>query len=269
MPEGDTVWLTAHRLHQALAGRVVTDFDLRVPQLATADLRGTTVTEVVSRGKHVLTRFDTGVTLHSHLRMDGSWYLSRAGQRPRKHPEFMIRAIVGNGEWRATGYRVHDLQLVERADEDRLVGHLGPDLLGPDWDVDLAVANLQRQPERTIGEALLDQRNLAGIGNMYKAEILFMRRTNPWTPVHGVVDLPAMVVLAQKLLRMNRDHPEQATTGLPGRGNEHWVFERVGQPCRRCRTRIVKADQGDPPYARITYWCPTCQPTADTTPPTP
>jgi endonuclease-8 len=264
VPEGDTVWLTAHRLDKALAGREVTDFDLRVPALATADLRGTTVTAVASRGKHLLTRFDSGLTLHSHLRMDGSWYLTRAGERPRKHPEHMIRAILGNGEWRATGYRVHDLQLVPTTDEHRLVGHLGPDLLGPDWDVEVAVERLRRAPEATIGEALLDQRNLAGIGNMYKAEILFMRRIHPWTPVAAVADLRGMVELSHKLLRMNRDHPEQATTGLVGRGQEHWVFERAGQPCRRCRTRIVKADQGAPPYARITYWCPQCQPaTAD------
>src|SRR4051794_30058675 len=150
MPEGDTVWLTAPRLNRALAAREVTVFDLRVPALATTDLRGRTVEEVVARGKHLLTRFDDGLTLHSHLRMDGSWYLTRSGERARRHPEHMIRAVVGNQEWLATGYRVHDLRIVTRAGEDELVGHLGPDLLGPDWDPAAAVANLLRVPDAAI-----------------------------------------------------------------------------------------------------------------------
>ncbi len=261
MPEGDTAWLTAHRLHQALAGRVVTTFDLRVPELATSDLSGETVTEVLARGKHLLTRFSGGLTLHSHLRMDGSWYLSRTGgPRPRRHPEHMVRAQVGNQEWTATGFRVHDLRIVTRHGEDTLVGHLGPDLLGPDWDPDAAVSNLLAAPEVTIGEALLDQRNLAGVGNMYKCEVLFVERVHPWTPTGGVADLLGLVNTSQRLLRANRDHPEQSTTGQLGRGREHWVYERGGAPCLRCRTPILRADQGEPPRARGTYWCPTCQP---------
>src|SRR5690348_4521040 len=170
MPEGDTVWLTAHRLHAALSGRALTVGELRVPQLATTDLAGETVTEVLARGKHILTRLASGRTLHSHLRMDGSWYLTRAGERPRRHPEHMIRAQLGNAEWLATGYRVHDLRVLPTTREGELVGHLGPDLLGPDWDLELALANLRSAPEVEIGQALLDQRNLAGIGNMYKCE---------------------------------------------------------------------------------------------------
>ena len=261
MPEGDTAWLTAHRLHQALAGRVVTTFDLRVPELATIDLTGETVVEVVARGKHLLTRFGNDLTLHSHLRMDGSWYLSRTGgPRPRRHPEHMVRARVGNPEWTATGFRVHDLKIVTRHGEGTLVGHLGPDLLGPDWDPERAVANLLGVPEMTIGEALLDQRLLAGVGNMYKCEVLFVEHVHPWTPTGAVADLLSLVGTAQRLLRVNRDHPEQSTTGLPGRGREHWVYERGGAPCLRCRTPIQRADQGAPPRARGTYWCPRCQP---------
>src|SRR3954469_23004411 len=199
MPEGDTVWLTAHRLNQALAGREVTVFDLRVPALATADLRGRAVEEVLARGKHLLTRFDGGLTLHSHLRMDGSWYLSRAGERARRYPEHMIRALVGNAEWLATGYRVHDLRIVTRAGEAELVGHLGPDLLGPDWDPALAVANLRRAPEVAIGEALLDQRNLAGIGNLYKCEVLFVEHVHPWTPAGEVAELDRLVRTAYRM----------------------------------------------------------------------
>jgi len=260
MPEGDTVWLTAHRLHQALAGRVLTLTDFRVPTLATADLRGRTVVEVVARGKHILTRLDDDLTVHSHLKMDGSWYLSAAGGRPpRRHPDHMVRARLGNAEWLATGYRVHDLKIVRRADEAELVGHLGPDLLGPDWDPVTAVANLRRQPDAPIGEALLDQRNLAGIGNLYKSEVLFVERVYPWTPVGAVPDLARMVTTAQRLLRANRDHPEQSTTGYPERDRQHWVYGRFGEPCLRCRTPIERRMQGDPPRQRSTYWCPRCQ----------
>jgi endonuclease-8 len=265
MPEGDTVWLTAHRLDRALSGRALTVADLRVPQLATADLRGHTVTEVLARGKHVLTRLEGGLTLHSHLKMDGSWYLSRAdGPPPRRHPDHTIRALLGNDEWLATGYRVHDLRLVTRAGEAALVGHLGPDLLGPDWDPARAVANLRRAPQVPIGEALLDQRHLAGIGNLYKCEALFIERVDPWTPVGAVADLDRMVLTAHRLLRANRDHPEQSTTGLLGRGRDHWVYERAGEACLRCRTTIRRAQQGAPPRARSTYWCPTCQPAVST-----
>jgi endonuclease VIII len=259
MPEGDTVWLTARRLDQALRDRVLTVGELRVPQLATAELRGDTVTAVIARGKHLLTRLGSGRTLHSHLRMDGSWYLTRAGVRPRRHPEHMIRARLGNAEWLATGYRVHDLRLVRTKEEAQLVGHLGPDLLGPDWDADRAVANLRGRPDRAIGDALLDQRVLAGIGNLYKCETLFVRRVNPWTPVGDVPDLPALVAAAYRLLRANRDHPEQSTTGQTRRGEEHWVYQRTGEACRRCGTPITAAAQGDPPYARTTWWCPRCQ----------
>jgi endonuclease VIII len=260
VPEGDTVWLTAHRLDQALRGRPVRVFDLRVPQLATADLRGDTVTAVLARGKHLLTRFASGITLHSHLRMDGSWYLTRAGLRARRRPEHEIRALVGNDDWLATGYRVHDLRLVATEAEGALVGHLGPDLLGPDWDPAEAVRRLRERPERPVGEALLDQRNLAGIGNMYKSEALFLTGLHPERPVGDVRDLDGLVQLAQRLLAANRDHPMQSTTGLTQRGAEHWVYERAGQPCRRCRTPIRRATHGSPPQQRLTFWCPGCQP---------
>jgi endonuclease-8 len=261
VPEGDTVWLTAHRLHKALAGHSLTVSDFRVPALATADLRGRVVTEVLARGKHLLVRVEDDLTVHAHLRMDGSWYLHAAGaSAPRRHPEHMIRVILGNASWTATGYRIHDLRLLRRAAEHEVVGHLGPDLLGPDWDPDLAVRNLARDPAVAIGDALLDQRNLAGVGNMYKAEILFLEHLDPWVPAGEVADLHAVVATAHRLLRLNRDHPEQSTTGYSGRGREHWVYERGGSPCLRCRTRIRRADQGVAPRARSTYWCPTCQP---------
>ena len=260
MPEGDTVWLTARRLDRALASRPLTVADLRVPALATAELRGHTVLQVLARGKHVLTRLSDGLTLHSHLRMDGSWYLCRAGERPRGNPAHLIRAQLGNSEWLATGYRVHDLRLVRTEDEPQLVGHLGPDLLGPDWDADEAVRRLLSQPSRPIGEALLDQCNLAGIGNLYKSEVLFLAGIHPLGPVDAVPDLHALVTRAQRLLYTNREHPEQSTTGMLARGRAHWVYERAGDPCLRCRTPISRGLQGTAPRQRSSYWCPTCQP---------
>jgi endonuclease-8 len=174
----------------------------------------------------------------------------------------MIRALVGTDDWLATGYRVHDLSLAPTGEEDRWVGHLGPDILGSDWDPAEAVRRIAEQPGREIGDALLDQRNLAGVGNMYKAEVLFVERTNPFTPVSDLDEatLGRIVGTSYRLLRANRDHPEQSTTGLLGRGREHWVYGRLGEPCLRCRTPINRADQGQPPQQRITYWCPSCQP---------
>jgi endonuclease-8 len=261
MPEGDTVWLTAHRLDQALAGRPLTVSDFRVPALATVDLRGRTVAQVLARGKHLLIRLDGELTVHSHLRMDGSWYVSQTGARPpRRHPQHMIRVQLGNAEWLATGYRVHDLKVIARTAEAEFVGHLGPDLLGPDWAPEQAVANLLRRPDVAIGDALLDQRNLAGIGNLYKSEVLYLERVNPWTPVGDVPDLARMVSTAHRLMRANRDHPEQSTTGLTGRDRDHWVYGRTGEGCLRCRTPIERAEQGTPPRTRSTWWCPRCQP---------
>lgn len=263
MPEGDTVWLTAHRLGQALRGHSLTCFDLRVAALATVDLTGQTVTEVLARGKHILTRLDSGLTVHSHLRMDGSWYLSPTGVTPRAHPEHMIRARLGNHRWLATGYRVHDLAVIATSDEASLVGHLGPDVLGADWDPAAASARLLGQPRRPIGEAILDQRNLAGVGNMYRAEILFVEGVNPWTPVGDVRDLASILRTSYRLLRMNRDHPEQSTTGLTQRGRQSWVYLRSGQPCQRCGAHVKSAEQGEPPRQRTIYWCPQCQPATD------
>ncbi|MCZ2821177.1 DNA glycosylase [Modestobacter sp. VKM Ac-2977] len=259
MPEGDTVWLAAQRMHTALAGATLTKGELRVPQLATVDLTGATVTEVVPRGKHMLTRFADGRTLRTHYRMDGSWHIYRKGTPWKGGPAHSIRAILATDEWDCVGYRLHDLRIVPTSDEGELVGHLGPDVLGPDWDLDEALRRLHAHPDEQIGVAVLDQRNLAGIGNLYKVETLFMTRTHPWTRVADVPDLPGLVERARTLMLANRDHPEQSTTGSTRRGEDHWVFGRRGRPCRRCRTAILLGDQGPDTQERVTYWCPACQ----------
>src|SRR4051795_5175870 len=218
MPEGDTVWQSARRLHSALADKVLTRSDLRVPKYATADLTGRRVLDVTPRGKHLLTRIEGGLTLHSHLRMDGSWKVYAENQRWTGGPTHQIRAILATTDRAAVGYRLPVLELLRTADEHRAVGHLGPDLLGPDWDPERALANLLQDPARPLGEALLDQRNLAGIGNVYKSELCFLLGATPWLPIGALpadraAQLPA---LAKKLLEVNRDRPVRSTTGRRG-----------------------------------------------------
>ncbi|MBY8887208.1 DNA glycosylase [Streptomyces sp. PTM05] len=259
MPEGDTVWLTARRLRQALAGRELTRTDLRVPRLATTDLTGCRVEDVVPRGKHLLMRVEGGWTLHSHLRMDGQWRVYPAGERWHGSPQHQIRAILANADSVAVGYRLPVLELVKTAQEDTAVGHLGPDLLGPDWDPAEAVRRLLEDPGRTVGEALLDQRNLAGIGNVYKSELCFLRGVTPWTPMSEVGDPGRMVVLAQELLEANKARHGHVTTGDLRRGRTHWVYNRAHRPCLRCGALVRTAPQGPVGEQRVTYWCPSCQ----------
>jgi endonuclease-8 len=261
MPEGDTVFRTARALHRAFAGRRFTASDLRVPELATVDFTGWTVTESVSRGKHLLLRMrppDEGqpMTLHSHLGMDGSWRVYAIGERWRAQSRHLIRAVLRTADAVAVGYQLHDLALVPTADEKNLIGHLGPDLLGADWDPAEAARRLSRRAATTIGEALRDQRNVAGIGNVYCSELLFLRGIWPWTPVPQVPDLPALVSLARRVLDANRARPIRSTTGSLRRSETTYVYGRAGRPCRRCGTLIEMAEQAD----RITYWCPSCQP---------
>ncbi|MGI8667762.1 MAG: Fpg/Nei family DNA glycosylase [Jatrophihabitans sp.] len=264
MPEGDTVFIACRQLHQALAGRVVTRFDLRVSALALADLTGATVTEVRPRGKHILIRFDTGQSLHSHLRMDGSWRVGPAAERPRGR-DFEVRALVGNSAWLAAGFRVHDLALLATEAETELVGHLGPDLLAADYDQAEALRRFAGQPERPIAEALLDQRLVAGIGNVYKSELLFLGKVSPFAPVATVTALPALLQDAVRLLRANLSGHNRSTTGWSQPGQQYWVYGRTGRGCRACGTAI-RRDEGRPggggsPDERVTFYCPSCQPT--------
>lgn len=263
MPEGDTVYLTARRLHDALAGRVLRHTDFRVPNLATSDLSGRAVIDTISRGKHLLTRVEGGLTLHTHLRMDGSWRLFRAGSRWTGGPAFEIRVVLSNDDCSAVGYRLPVVELLRTEDERQVVEHLGPDLLGPDWDEDEAVRRLMLAPEREIGPALLDQRNLAGIGNLYKCEVLFLSGISPWALAGDVSDLLSVVRRAHRLLVANKDHWHQSTTGSLRRGEEHWVYDRGGRPCRRCGTPICSDFQSEPGEElrqRRSFWCAYCQP---------
>jgi endonuclease-8 len=264
VPEGDTVWLAAQRMNTALSGATLVRGEFRLPQLAALDLTGATVREVVPRGKHLLIRLADDRTLRTHFRMDGSWHIYRPGAKWHGGPGHDVRVVLATAEWECVGYRLHDVEFVPTAEEDRLVGHLGPDVLGPDWNLAEALRRLRENPDQQIGVAILDQRNLAGIGNLYKVESLFLAGVHPWARVADVTDLEALVERARTLMLANRHHPEQSTTGIARRGQDHWVAGRKGRPCRRCGTAILLGEQGPPTQERVTWWCPTCQ--AATTP---
>jgi endonuclease-8 len=265
MPEGDTVWLAAQRLDRALGGRELLGTDFRVPHLATTDLTGSTVAEVRARGKHLLTRLTggpgDGTTLHTHFRMDGSWHLYPDGERWRGGPDWQVRVVLRVPGSAAVGYRLPVVELVRTAEEDTVVGHLGPDVLGEDWDAARATAHLLADPARPVGDALLDQRVLAGVGNLYRAETCFVAGVTPFTPV---ADLPEhgsgaaqVVAVTHRLLQLNKGRWQQSTTGDLRRGRDHWVFEQ--RRCLRCGTGVLTAATGEGGRERVAYWCPRCQ----------
>lgn len=285
MPEGDTVARQCRILHDALAGSALTTCDLRVPRAATADLVSWRVAEVRPRGKHLLMRLlppapgPAPLTLHTHLMMDGIWHVNgkalrssdtSAGPRPADTIRVVLAARHEDGrEARAVAYDVKQVRLVRTADEDSLVGHLGPDLLDPTWEEDAglrdrAIANLAADPDRPIGLALLDQRNLAGIGNIYRSELCFLRRVHPAAPSSAAGDLGELVDIARRLLVLNQDRSVRVTTGgMLGRDGDLWVYGRGGKQCRRCRTRIQRGEIGEPRLEgtepRVLWFCPRCQ----------
>jgi endonuclease-8 len=271
MPEGDTVYRAAKLLDRHLTGHELVATDFRVPQHATVDLSGGTVVGTLSRGKHLLTRIDRdgpdgseAWTLHTHLKMEGAWRVLKPRQRwPR--PAHQARVVLTTETAVAVGFSLGIVELVQRTEEEALLAYLGPDLLGPDWDADEALRRLEAEPDRPIREALLDQRNLAGIGNMYAAELCFVAGVHPLTPVSEVRDLRRLVARAQQMLSLNKERALQSTTGNLRDGQRLWVYSRGRSPCLRCRTPVaVEAVDGGVPgrSERPMYWCPRCQPAA-------
>ena len=259
MPEGDTVYLAARRLSDALQGQTIVASDFRVATLATADLSGRRIESIRSRGKHLLFRLTGDLTLHTHFRMDGQWHVYQPGERWRG-PGHQARIVLRTTERVAVGFRLPVIDLLETKNEARVVGHLGPDLLGEDWDADEAARRLSSRPERTVSEALLDQRNLAGVGNVYRCEICFLRGLDPWISIGRIPDVPAVVDLTKRLFEANRGRGGHVTTGNPRRGQRHWVYGRRGKSCRRCGNLIRYRAAPDGAVERVTYWCPACQP---------
>ncbi|MGL5853452.1 MAG: Fpg/Nei family DNA glycosylase [Phycicoccus sp.] len=263
MPEGDTVFRLARRLDARLQGAVVTRAELRVPRHATSDLAGHRLLEHGTHGKHLLTRFDGGLTLHTHLRMQGEWTVTRPGRRLPHRLDHEVRVLlaVADGQT-AHGLRLPVVDLVRTGDEHLVVGHLGPDPLRADWDAGEAVRRLGQGPGRPLVSALLDQRSVAGLGNLWANELCFLLGRSPWTPVDDV-PLARAVELAAHCLRRSAtvEGAYQVTTGDRRRGERHWVVGRAGRPCPRCGTtvRVERETPGDAANRR-TWWCPSCQP---------
>ena len=250
MPEGDTVFRTADTLRKALVGHMLTRCDVRVPRFATVDLSGHVVDEVCSRGKHLLIRVGPA-SIHSHLKMDGSWRVtSRTGRS-----DYRVRIILEASDIRAVGIDLGVLEILERDHDGDAVDHLGPDLLGDDWDAQVAADNLTAHPDRPIAETLLDQRVLAGIGNVYCNELCFVSGHLPTAPVSAISDPYRLVARARDMLWVNRFRQNRCTTGDTRAGRQLWVYGRARQSCRRCGTPIKYDDTGD----RVAYWCPACQ----------
>ncbi|WP_344073566.1 DNA-formamidopyrimidine glycosylase family protein [Microbacterium sediminicola] len=257
MPEGDTVWRAAHRLDEALAGDTTTRVDLRVPRLATADLSGKLIDSCVPRGKHLLLRIG-GWTLHSHLKMEGEWHVYRPGERWRV-PAFRARAVVETSRTQAVGFDLADLALVPTERERELVGHLGPDPLSDRWDLDEAARRVGADA-RGVHVALLDQRNVAGFGNVYANEMLFVRGIRPSAAATDI-DARALVDTGARMIRTNLHRVERTFTGDSRRGRRTWVYGRENQPCRRCGTPVRAGALGaGATRERNVFWCPRCQP---------
>lgn len=275
VPEGDTIFRAARTLHRALAGRLVTRFETVLAQLARIDrdtpMAGRTVEQVTAAGKHLLMTFSGDLVLRTHMRMNGSWHIYRPGERWRL-PRSAMRITIETAEWVAVAFNVHVAEFIPASSlaRHRPIALLGPDLLADDFDRDEALRRMLARGHEPIGDVLLDQRVMAGVGNVYKSEVLFMTRVNPATPVSAIAAdrLREVIETARRLLLANvSEHsgPEMVTyqsgrrtTGRMRPEDRLWVYSRGGEPCRRCGTRIASSKTGD--AARVTYWCPSCQP---------
>jgi len=279
MPEGDTIFRTARTLQKVLAGHRATKFDTAYAHLARVNDDGPIAGRMIERceaaGKHVLIVFEGDLILRTHMRMNGSWHVYRHGERWWRGPQAM-RVRVDTADWVAVAFDVPVAEFVtakQLASTDP-VAALGPDLLKPGFDRDEAIRRVRAAGALPIAQALLDQRLVAGIGNIYKSEVLFLAGVHPDTPAGGVAQdaLERVMDLARSLLQANvvdgtpaaiqtyhslrradrRSHPEDSL----------WVYSRGGKPCRRCGAAIASKKMGVD--ARATYWCPTCQATDST-----
>jgi hypothetical protein len=272
MPEGDSVYQLSRRL-QFLVGREVVATSIRVPQFALVDFTGATTDRIWPYGKHLFMQFGAHI-LHTHLKMEGKWAIHLKGDK-WSHPGHTARVVMnfcGAPHPRPieiVGHQLGFVRVFPASAYHERIAHLGPDVLADDWDVygkQEALRRLLLRPERPVGTALLDQRNLAGIGNEYRAEICFLSGCHPATPV-GSINMEKVVELARKLMWDNRLSPLRVTTGVRRIGESTYVFGRNHQPCRRCGTLITKSFLGGVDFSgddgeaeRVIWWCPHCQP---------
>jgi endonuclease-8 len=266
MPEGDTIFRAARTLNEALAGQKVTRFETALAPLARVDdqepLTGRTVEKVFAAGKHLIIDFSGGLHLRTHMRMNGSWHIYRPAERWRR-PRRDMRVVIGTDRYVAVGFNIpvaeflDDRSLLRQNDLRRL----GPDLLAPEFDADEVVRRITARPAAEIANVLLNQRVIAGIGNVFKSEVLFLAGINPYAACGTISepDLRRLLAISRKVLRHNVEHgrSDRITMNSMDRSRKLWVYSRGGEPCRRCATPIEYRKQG--PDARGTYWCPRCQ----------
>ena len=273
MPEGDTIYRAARTLHRALAGHTVTGFQSVFPRLSRVDddapLRGRTIERVEARGKHLLIWFSGDLVLRTHMRMHGSWHIYRPGERWQR-PRHDMRIVIETAQIHAVGFSVPvaEFETAKGLEREPVVRDIGPDPLTEGFDAAEAIRRISSR-DMAIADALLDQTAIAGIGNVYKSELLFMARISPFVAAPGVPPerIAAIVDLAVRFMRANVADAAgpgivtyaglRRTTGRADPGARLWVYGRWGQPCRRCGTPVSRQKQG--PHARSTYWCPRCQ----------
>lgn len=267
MPEGDTIYRAARNLHAALAGRLVTRFETALAQLARVDdeqpVAGRTIERIAAAGKNLIIDFSGDLHLHTHMRMHGSWHLYRPGEKWRKRRNEM-RIVIETDTWIAVAFNVpiaefHDARSLARQEDLR---RIGPDLLAETFDTEEAMRRIRERDASEIADVLLNQRVVAGMGNEYKSEVLFVAHVNPFTLVRDLTDeqLATLLRHARKLMLANvrkRSQGRVTTFSLDPR-QQKYVYARGGKPCRRCGTPVAYAKQGRD--ARGTYWCPRCQP---------
>lgn len=260
MPEGDTIRRLADKIGRRFAGQRCVRCITRDPRLVGVDLAGATIVDVDAIGKHLLIRFDNGSTLHSHLLMTGSWTVGPAATEP----EWRRRIELWMETGRLTGIDLPVVELLPTAGEDRVVAHLGPDLCGPDMpDLDEVVVRLQRQPDEALAAGLLDQRNVAGFGNVYAIELPFVVGVSPNQPIGTIDGVAHLVGLGAAVIRTNAERGPQNTTGRRMHTADHWIYARRGRPCPICATTLDGWDERPSPWGRVSVWCPSCQRQAD------
>jgi endonuclease-8 len=279
MPEGDTVFRTARNLGRALIGKPVTSFRSTYPLLTRFDddtpLAGQTIDRVEARGKWLLISFSGGGILASHLLMSGRWHIYRHGE-PWQVARIHMRIVIENHQYQAVGFRVpvarmHTAQSLAR---DPHIARVRNDVLSAEFDPAAALERLLTRPGEAIADALLDQSVLAGVGNVFKSEICFVNGLHPFRQAGTLTrtEAAAMIASAQKLLKANvlEDSgdmivtfrgQQRRTTHASDPGASLWVYGRTGEPCRRCGEVIRRRIQGAD--ARVTFWCPCCQPMPD------
>lgn len=257
MPEGDTIWRAAARLKPVLVGQELDSFEARRMRGLRPRL-GSVIEDVEAVGKHLLVHFDNGLSLDTHMRMTGSWHVYPAGHAWSK-PRHRMSCRIAVVDWEAVCFNAPVVQTYARRDVMRSpIAHLGPDLCRDDVDLDAAVGRMALRPDVSIAEALLDQTVAAGIGNIYKSEVLFACGVNPFIPVSDVPvdERRRLLEVASALLRQNLTTSRRTTAaGPPGTVA---VYRRDRRSCRRCGTPIRMMRHGE--QNRSTYWCPTCQP---------